>query len=70
MLFLTCTVSMVFQLLETAVQLSMVTRSVDRLLHTWVLLVPVSVEETNLLFNVSCVAVVQFPQLHQPAAVS
>lgn len=37
MLPLTCTVSMVFQLPETPVQLSMATRSVSRLLHPWVL---------------------------------
>lgn len=47
MLPLTCTVSMVFRLPETPVQLSMVTRSVYRLLHTWVLFPPVCVEENE-----------------------
>lgn len=47
MLPLTCTVSMVFRLPETPVQLSMVTRSVYRLLHTWLLFPPVCVEENE-----------------------
>lgn len=45
MLPLTCTVSMVFQLPETPVQLSMATRSVYRLLHTLVLFPSMCVEE-------------------------
>lgn len=72
---LTCTISMVFQLPETPVQLSMVTRSVHRLLPAWLLFPPVCVEEreerrTRLSSFSSCVAVVRFAQSHQPAALS